>query len=76
MQSSSTAASETGSEQSWIRQGYLLPPTLFSIFLERIMGDALEDNESTVNTEGRTAISLCFAYDIDGLAGEEEGLAK
>ena len=40
------------------------------------MRDALEDNESTVDTEGRTAISLCFAYDIDGLAGEEEGLAN
>ena len=27
-----------------VRQGYLLSPTLFNIFLERIMTDALEDH--------------------------------
>ena len=31
-----------------VRQGYLLSPTLFSIFLERIMTDTLEDHEGTV----------------------------
>ena len=30
-----------------VRQGYLLSPTLFNIFLERIMTDALEDHEGT-----------------------------
>ena len=37
---------------------------------------ALEDHEGTVSIGGRTIINLCFADDIDGLAGEEEGLAK
>ena len=58
-----------------VRQGCLLSPTLFNIFLERIMTDALEDHEGTVSIGGRTITNLRFADDIDGLAGEEE-LAK
>ena len=55
-----------------VRQGYLLSLTLFNIFLERIMTDALEDHEGTVSIGGRTITNLNFADDIDGLAGEEE----
>ena len=40
------------------------------------MTDALEDHEGTVNLGGRTITNLCFAYDIDSLAGEEEEMAK
>ena len=40
------------------------------------MTDALEDHEGTVSTGGRTITNLRFADDIDGLAGEEEGLAN
>ena len=58
-----------------VRQGNLLPPTLFNIFLERIMTDAL-DHEGTVSIAGRTITNLRFADDIDGLAGEEEELGK
>ena len=36
------------------------------------MTDALEDRECTVSIGGRTITNLCFADDIDGLAGEEE----
>ena len=37
-----------------IRQGCLPSPTLFNIFLERIMTDVLEDLKGTVSTGGRT----------------------
>ena len=40
------------------------------------MTDALEDREGTVSIGGRTITNLHFADDIDGLAGEEEELAK
>ena len=40
------------------------------------MTDALEDHEGTVSIGGRTITNLRFADDIDGLAGEEEELAK
>ena len=59
-----------------VRQGCLLSPTLFNIFLERIVTDALEDHEGTVSIGGRTITNLRFADEIDGLAGEEEELAN
>ena len=40
------------------------------------MTDTFEDYEGTVSIGGRTITTLCFADDIDGLAGEEEGLTK
>ena len=39
-----------------VLQGCLLSPTIFNIFLERIMADALEDLEGTVSIGGRTII--------------------
>ena len=55
-----------------VPKGCLLSPTLFYIFLERIMTDALEGHEGTVSIGGRTNTNLRFADDIYGLAGEEE----
>ena len=69
-----------GSTGNWfrtsvgVRQGCLLSPTLFNIFLERIMSDALENYEGTVSIGGKTITNLRFADDIDGLAGTEEEL--
>ena len=71
-----------GSMGDWFRttvgvqQGCLLSPTLFNIFLERIMTDALEHHQGTVSIGGRTITNLDFADYIDGLAGEEDKLAK
>ena len=59
-----------------VRQGCLLSPTLFNIFLERIMADALEDHEGTVSIGDRTITNLRFADDIDGQAGQEQVLVK
>ena len=59
-----------------VRQGCLLSPTLFNMFMERIMTDALEDHEGIVSIGGRTITNLRFADDVDGLAGEEEELAN
>ena len=51
-------------------------PTLFNIFLERIMTDALGNHQGTVNIGGRTITNLRFADDIDSLAGDEQELAN
>ena len=59
-----------------VRQGCLRSPTLFSIFLERIMTDALEDHEGTVSIGCRTITNLLFADGIGDLAGEKGELAK
>ena len=56
-----------------VRQGCLLSPTLFNIFLERIMTDALEDHQGTVSIGGRTITNLRFA---DELASLVDGLDK
>ena len=57
-----------------VRQGCILSPTLFNIFLEEIMTEALENHHGTVSIGGRTITNLRFADDIDGLAGDEEEL--
>ena len=57
-------------------QGCLLSPTLFNIFLERIMTNALEDLEGSVSIGGRTITNLRFADGIDALSRKEEELFK
>ena len=50
--------------------------TLFNIFLDRILTDAVEDHEGTVSIGGRTITNLRYADNIDGSAGEEKELAN
>ena len=59
-----------------VRQGCLLSPTLFNIFLERIMSDALEEDNGKLSISGRNITNLRFADDIlvDALAEEEQEL--
>ena len=57
-----------------VRQGCLLSPTFFNIFLERIMSDALEEHDRKVSIGDRNITNLRFVYDIDALAEEEQEL--
>ena len=55
-----------------VRQGVLLSPTLFNIFLERIMCEALDDHEGSVSIGGRLITNFRFADDIVVNADVEE----
>ena len=55
-----------------VRQGCLLSPTLFNIFLERIMCEALDDHEGSVSIRGRLITNFRFADDTVVNAEEEE----
>ena len=55
-----------------VRQGCLLSPTLFNIFLERIMCEAFDDHEGSVSIGGRLITNFHFADDIVVNAEEEE----
>ena len=57
-----------------VRQGCLLSPTPFNIFLQRIMSDAPEEYDEKVNKGGRNITNLLFADDIDTLAEKEQEL--
>ena len=57
-----------------VKQGCLLSPTLFNIFLEQIVSDALEEPAGKVSIGGKNITNLRFADDIDALAEEEQEL--
>ena len=48
-----------------VRQGCLLSPTLFNIYLEKIMRDTLENHHTSINIGGRPVSNLRFADDIE-----------
>ena len=54
-----------------VRQGSLLSPVLFNIFVEKIMQDTLEYHDST-----HSIGNLSFADDTDLIAGSSNGLQK
>ena len=56
-----------------VRQRWPLSPTLFNIFLERIISDALEEHDGKV-IKGRNITNLRFADDIDALTEEKQEL--
>ena len=75
-----SAVQMNGSIREWfrttvgVRQRCILSPTLFNIFLERIMSGALEEHDGKVSIGGRNITNLRFADDIDALAEEEQEL--
>ena len=52
-----------------VRQGFLLSSSLFNIYLERIVPDALEELDWKASIGGRTITNLRFT---DGIASVEE----
>ena len=57
-----------------VKQGCLLSPTLFNIFLERIISDTLEEHDGKASIGGRNIANLRFDNDTDALAEEEQEL--
>ena len=58
--------------QNRVKKGHLLSPTLFNIYTERIISDALEEPDRKVCISSRNIINLQFAHDIDAVAEEEQ----
>ena len=54
-----------------VRQGCLLSPVLFNVFLENIMEEALQEFHTSISIGGRPISNLRFADDID-LMGKSE----
>ena len=59
-----------------VRQGCLLSPVLFNLFLEKIMQETLHDFHSTISIGGRSTNNLRFADDIDLMGGSEAELQE
>ena len=57
-----------------VRQGCLLSPVLFNIFLEQIMINTLHEHTSTISIGERNISNLRFADDIDLIAGSNTEL--
>ena len=55
-----------------VQQGCLVSPTLFNIFLKRIMCEALDDHEGNVSIGGRLITNFRFVNDIVNAEEEEE----
>ena len=59
-----------------VRQGCILSPVLFNLYLKNIMQEALHNFSGTTSINGREISNLRFADDIDLIAGTEKELQE
>ena len=57
-----------------MRQGFILSPIIFNVFLQYIILEAFDGFEGTVSIRGRSTTNLRFADEIDLVAGKSEEL--
>ena len=57
-----------------VRQGCLLSPVIFNLFLEEIMAGIQDEHISTISIGGRNLSNLRFADDIDLISGSNDEL--